>query len=80
MLPVEDIVSSPSASMVAYEPPLTMLHTGDTMAPLYLATTLPTCPVIASGPSMVNWLSYDTVVDAVAVIPSTTHYTTNDLL
>ena len=67
---VADTVISPDAIMVmvpvwsmdAYAPPDVMDHIGSTTTPLHLATILPLVPSIADGPSMVNRLSYETVI------------------
>ena len=52
--PVCDMVMLPLESMEAQEPPDVMLHVGDTISWLYLATRTPDVPCIMSEPSMRN--------------------------
>ena len=77
MSPVANMVTVPSFAIVAFDPPEVMLHSGVTMAWLYLATTVPVAPFIVVGPSITNWLLYDTTMVLSDVIPNDVHCIVN---
>ena len=79
MFPDWEMAMFPFASIAANSPPEAMLHVGVTVSWLYLATTIPEVPYMWSEPSMTNWLSYDTVIAFVLVLPPSVQDTVSSL-